>query len=187
MPDEPEMSITSVYKTIWDICKLPRTYSRCSNRIIHYDGLPDVRSLIILHLFCKVGFQANDSVTSLKMIEKGLGREDLAIVVLIDFPFQIIGGWLAARWASGKKPLRPWIWAFWPRLAFAFMSMLIVYWFPAPPLSFVFLVFLVIQTVLQGFSSSVAFLLLHITESHQIAERFNLLASLHFTRESLTR
>lgn len=140
MPDEPEMSITSVYKTIWDICKLPH-----------------VRSLIILHLFCKVGFQANDSVTSLKMIEKGLGREDLAIVVLIDFPFQIIGGWLAARWASGKKPLRPWIWAFWPRLAFAFMSMLIVYWFPAPPLSFVFLVFLVIQTVLQGFSSTIQF------------------------------
>jgi len=99
--DDPEMTVSSVYKTIWDICKLKH-----------------VQALIILHCFAKIGFQANESVTSLKMIEKGLGREDLAIVVLIDFPFQIIGGWLAAKWASGDRPLRPWVWAFWPRIFF---------------------------------------------------------------------
>ncbi|KAI6133242.1 acetyl-coenzyme A transporter 1-domain-containing protein [Pisolithus croceorrhizus] len=132
--DQSEMTVTSVYKTIWDICKLKH-----------------VRSLIIMHCFAKVGFQANEAVTSLKMIEKGLGREDLAIVVLIDFPFQIVGGWLAA------KPLRPWIWAFWPRLAFALLSTLIVYWFPTPPLSYSFLVFLVVHTVLQGLASTIQF------------------------------
>lgn len=36
---------------------------------------------------------ANDSVTSLKLLEKGLLKEDMAVAVLIDFPFQIIGGW----------------------------------------------------------------------------------------------
>ncbi|KIO02317.1 hypothetical protein M404DRAFT_16043 [Pisolithus tinctorius Marx 270] len=138
--DKSEMTVTTVYKTIWDICKLKH-----------------VRSLIIMHCFAKVGFQANEAVTSLKMIEKGLGREDLAIVVLIDFPFQIIGGWLAAKWASGSQPLRPWIWAFGPRLAFALLSTLIVYWFPTPPLSYSFLVFLVIHTVLQGFASTIQF------------------------------
>ncbi|KAI6045025.1 acetyl-coenzyme A transporter 1-domain-containing protein [Pisolithus marmoratus] len=100
-------------------------------------------SLIIMHCFAKVGFQANEAVTSLKMIEKGLGREDLAIVVLIDFPFQIVGSWLAAKWTAGNQPLRPWIWAFWPRLAFALLSTLIV--------------FLVLHTVLQGFASTIQF------------------------------
>ncbi|KAG1716324.1 hypothetical protein ID866_808 [Astraeus odoratus] len=138
--DDSEMTVTSVYKTIWDICKLKH-----------------VRSLIIMHCFAKIGFQANESVTSLKMIEKGLGREDLAIVVLIDFPFQIIGGWFAAKWSSGDKPLRPWMWAFWPRLAFAVLSTLIVHWFPTPPLSYGYLLFLVVHTVLQGFASTIQF------------------------------
>ena len=87
------------------------------------------------------------------MVEKGLGREDLAIAVLIDFPFQIFGGWIAARWSKGDKPLRPWIWAFWPRLGFALISMMIIYWFPTPPVSKGFFSFLVIHTVLSSFSS----------------------------------
>ncbi|KAG2044232.1 acetyl-coenzyme A transporter 1-domain-containing protein [Suillus americanus] len=138
--DESEMTVTSVYKTIWNICKLKH-----------------VQSLIIMHFFAKIGFQANEAVTSLKMIEKGLGREDLAIVVLIDFPFQILGGWFAAKWSRGDRPLRPWIWAFWPRLAFAFLSTLIVYWFPTPPLSYGFFVYLIIHTVLQGLASTIQF------------------------------
>ncbi|KAG1755060.1 acetyl-coenzyme A transporter 1 [Suillus paluster] len=138
--DESEMTVTSVYKTIWNICKLKH-----------------VQALIIMHFFAKIGFQANEAVTSLKMIEKGLGREDLAIVVLIDFPFQILGGWFAAKWSSGDKPLRPWIWAFWPRLAFAFVSTLIVYWFPTPPLSYGFFIYLIIHTVLQGLASTIQF------------------------------
>ncbi|KAG2155391.1 acetyl-coenzyme A transporter 1 [Suillus clintonianus] len=138
--DESEMTVTSVYKTIWNICKLKH-----------------VQALIIMHFFAKIGFQANEAVTSLKMIEKGLGREDLAIVVLIDFPFQILGGWFAAKWSSGDKPLRPWIWAFWPRLAFAFLSTLIVYWFPTRPLSYGFFVYLIIHTVLQGLASTIQF------------------------------
>lgn len=89
------------------------------------------------------------------MVEKGLGREDLAIAVLIDFPFQIFGGWIAARWSRGDKPLRPWLWAFWPRLGFALVATMIVYWFPAPPISTGFFTFLVIHTVLSSFSSYV--------------------------------
>jgi hypothetical protein len=106
-----------------------------------------------MHLFSKIGFQANDAATSLKMVEKGLGREDLAIAVLIDFPFQIFGGWLAARWSRGDRPLRPWLWAFWPRLIFALIATFIVYWFPKPPISMGFFSFLIVHTVLSSFSS----------------------------------
>ena len=101
---------------------------------------------------CKIGFQANEAVTSLKLVEKGLGREDLALAVLIDFPCQIIGGWLAAKWSIGDKPLRPWLYAFWIRLGFAAVWIGIVMHFPTPPISNMYFVFLVVTTVLQGFS-----------------------------------
>jgi PAT family acetyl-CoA transporter-like MFS transporter 1 len=111
-----------------------------------------------MHLFAKIGFIANDAVTDLKMVEKGLGREDLALAVLVDFPLQIIGGWLAARWSKGDQPLRPWVWAFWPRLGFALAAAIVVYYFPKPPISRAFFVFLVVKTVLQSFSSWVLYL-----------------------------
>lgn len=149
---EADMSITGVYKTIWSICKLRRTspffpiYSvsiRCA----------DIQLLVIMHLFAKIGFAANDAVTSLKMIEKGFKREDLAAAVLIDFPFQILGGWMTASWSRGDRPLKPWIYAFWPRLVLCLVATLIVYWFPVPPYSFSFFVFIVIHTVFSSFAS----------------------------------
>jgi len=137
---EKEMDIISVYKTIWTICKLKH-----------------IQLLIFVHLFAKIGFAANEAATSLKMVEKGLKREDLAIAVLIDFPFQIVGGWLSARWSRGDRPLRPWIYAFWPRLGFSLLAPLVVYYFPKPPLSMSFFVFLVIYTVTSSFTGTIQF------------------------------
>jgi PAT family acetyl-CoA transporter-like MFS transporter 1 len=105
-----------------------------------------------MHLLAKIGWATHEAATSLKMVEKGLGKEDLAIAVLIDFPFQILGGYLAARWSRGAHPLRPWIWAFWPRLTFALIGAIIVWRFPKPPISTSFFVLLVIQTLLGSFS-----------------------------------
>jgi len=135
-----DMSIKGVYKTIWTICKLPH-----------------VQVLVVVHLVAKIGFAANEAVTSLKMIEKGFKREDMALVVLIDFPFQIMGGWLAAKWSRGDAPLRPWIYAFFPRLFFAFIATLVVYFFPKPPISTGFFLFLILHTVLSSFASTVQF------------------------------
>lgn len=70
----------------------------------------DVQSFILLHLVAKIGFMANDSVTSLKLLEKGLLKEDMAVTVLIDFPFQIIGGWWVVHWmrcSSASAPIDP--------------------------------------------------------------------------------
>ncbi|THU91656.1 hypothetical protein K435DRAFT_759029 [Dendrothele bispora CBS 962.96] len=137
---EADMSIMGVYKTIWSICKLKH-----------------IQSLVIMHIFAKLGFAANDAASSLKMVEKGFKREDLALAVLIDFPFQIFGGYLAANWSRGNYPLRPWVIAFWPRLGFALISTLIVYWFPTPPISQGFFMFLIVHTVFSSFSSTVQF------------------------------
>lgn len=58
-------------------------------------------------LIAKIGFIAHEAVTGLKLLEKGFHKEDLALAVLIDFPFQILFGYYAAMWSSGPKPLRP--------------------------------------------------------------------------------
>lgn len=67
----------------------------------------DVQAFALVHLVSKLGTATNDAVTSLKLLEKGLSKEDLALAVLIDFPFQLIFGWIAARWSTGDRPLRP--------------------------------------------------------------------------------
>ncbi|KAF9787012.1 MFS general substrate transporter [Thelephora terrestris] len=135
-----EMDVKRVYLTIWDICKLKH-----------------VQSLLALHFVAKIGFQANDAVTQLKMVEKGLKKEDLAIIVLLDFPFQMMGGWIAGKFSTGNRALRPWLLAFWPRLGFALSSTLVVYWFPVPPITKGFLAFLVAHSVLQSFAGTIQF------------------------------
>ncbi|KAI0273249.1 acetyl-coenzyme A transporter 1 [Russula aff. rugulosa BPL654] len=135
-----DTSIIGVYKTIWSILKLKH-----------------VQSSLCVHLFAKIGWAAHDTATNLKMVEKGLGKEDLAVSVLIDFPFQILGGYLAARWSRGDRPLRPWIWAFGPRLGFVLVGAIIVWRFPKPPISTGFFAFLVMQTVLGSFSGTIQF------------------------------
>lgn len=116
---------------------------------------PDVQTLLIMHCFAKFGWAANEAVTHLKMVEKGLGREDLAIAVLIDFPFQILFGYLAARWSKGDRPLRPWLWATWPRLGFAVVAAFMIYFFPKPPITTAFFLFIIVHTCLQSLSTLV--------------------------------
>ena len=136
---------------MWGICKLPRkSYFILDGHF--WTPSADIQALLAVHFVAKIGFQANESVTSLKLVEKGLGKDELGLAVLIDFPCQIVGGWLAARWSKGDKPLRPWLYASWVRLGFAVLWVVIVRGFPTPPISTSFFVFLVAMTVLQGFS-----------------------------------
>ncbi|KAH9988801.1 acetyl-coenzyme A transporter 1-domain-containing protein [Russula compacta] len=124
---EDETNIASVYKSIWSVSRLK-----------------SIRSFLILLLVAKIGFAANDAATSLKMVEKGLGKEDFAAAVLLDFPIQVAFGYFIARWSRGDRPLRPWIWAYWPRFVFAFLAAIILWNFPAPPITTGFFAFLVV-------------------------------------------
>ncbi|KAG2023153.1 hypothetical protein CC2G_000840 [Coprinopsis cinerea AmutBmut pab1-1] len=136
---EADMSIKETYQTIWTICQLRH-----------------VQLLILIHLFAKIGFVAHEA-TSLKLVEKGLKREDLSLAVLVDFPFQILGGYFAAKWSRGDKPLRPWLYAFWPRFLFGLISTLTVLFFPKPPISTAFFTFIICHTIWSSFTSTVQF------------------------------
>ena len=75
--------------------------------IFHPSSLIDMKSFVTILLVAKIGFICNEGVTALKLLEKGFSKEDLALAALLDFPFQIVFGYYAAKWSSGPKPLRP--------------------------------------------------------------------------------
>ncbi|CAJ0651341.1 4619_t:CDS:10 [Entrophospora sp. SA101] len=131
---DDEMDIKTVYQTIWNICKMP------------------------LLLTAKIGFIANEAVTALKLMEKGFSKEDLALAVLIDFPIQILVGYYAAKWSNGPQPLKPWINAFYGRIFFASVGMLVVYVFPENNKVSSSMFYVVIASiVLSSFTSTVQF------------------------------
>ncbi|GAA6013083.1 hypothetical protein JCM10207_006166 [Rhodosporidiobolus poonsookiae] len=139
--EEGEMDLKKVYSIMRDICKLKH-----------------VQTFILVHLVTKLGTAANDAATSLKLLEKGLKKEDLALAVLIDFPFQILFGYLAARWSKGDKPLKPWLIAMWTRLAWAIISMLLISNFPqGKDIGTWYFILVVACTVGSSFSSTVQF------------------------------
>ena len=95
-------------------------------------------------------------MTGLKLVEKGFGKEDLALSVLIDFPFQLVLGYYAAKWSKGDNALRPWLWGFIARLAFAAINMAIVKGLPIP-VSTPYFLLIIVTTVTGSFASTVQF------------------------------
>lgn len=143
---EDKLGLRGAYEVMWKICKLPH-----------------VQMFLLIHLVAKIGFQANDAVTGLKLVEKGFSKEDLALTVLIDFPFQIVLGYLAARWSRGDKALTPWLWGYGARLGFAVLSMGIVYGLPTnsstsnSSVGMAYFALIIVSTVAGSFASTVQF------------------------------
>jgi len=135
------------------------THPLVNVRTLTHRGLriTGVRSFLLVHLVSKVGFAAHEAATALKIVEKGLGKEDFAVAVLTDFPIQVVFGYFVARWSRGDRPLRPWIWAYWPRFAFASLAVVILWNFPLPPITTGFFIFLVLYRSIGEMARSVRF------------------------------
>ncbi|KAG0168541.1 hypothetical protein DFQ30_004613 [Apophysomyces sp. BC1015] len=139
--EEDKLGISGVYSTIWKICKLPH-----------------MRSFIGVLLVAKIGFICHEAVTSLKLLEKGFSKEDLALAVLLDFPLQVFFGYYAAKWSNGPRPLRPWLYAFYGRLLFSALGMLVVAGYPQDQeIGFTYFAIIMASTVLSSFMSTVQF------------------------------
>ncbi|KAK6463626.1 acetyl-coenzyme A transporter 1-domain-containing protein [Scheffersomyces coipomensis] len=120
--------------------------------------LPNVQTFVVILLISKLGFQVNEAATNLKLLEKGLSKEDLSITVLIDFPFEMIFGYYAGRWSSGKAPLRPWIFGFAGRLVAAAFAQLVVYFFPEDgKVGAFYFCLIILQHLLSSFMSTIQF------------------------------
>lgn len=60
-----------------------------------------------------------EQAAPLKLLEKGVSKEALAGLVLLEFPCEVVGAVLAGRWAAAASPLRPWFLGYRLRLAMA--------------------------------------------------------------------
>jgi hypothetical protein len=132
--------IMEVYQSMWGILKLK-----------------NVQTFIIIHLIAKIGFQANDAVTSLKLLDKGFSQEDLALTILIDFPIELSLGYYIGKWCQTYPPMHIWCWAFVGRLAAAGFAQLVVSIFPAGGTTLWYLLLVICEHVLSTFMNTVMF------------------------------
>ena len=119
--------------------------------------LRNIQSIIVIHLIAKVGFQANEAVTNLKLLEKGFGQDNLSLAVLIDFPFEICLGYYAGRWSTVYKPMTLWGWAFVARLAAAAFAQGTVMLFPKEGVQTWYLLAVIVSHIFSTFSGTVMF------------------------------
>ncbi|KAF2150121.1 hypothetical protein K461DRAFT_229997 [Myriangium duriaei CBS 260.36] len=119
--------------------------------------LKNIQSIIIVHLIAKLGFQANDAVTNLKLLEKGFSQEDLALTVLIDFPFEISLGYYAGKWSEQYTPMRLWSWAFGGRLLAAVFAQFVVMIFPKGGTTTWYLLIVIVEHIFSTFMNTVMF------------------------------
>ena len=132
--------VIEVYKSMWSVLKLKH-----------------IQSIIIIHLIAKIGFQANEAATNLKLIDKGFSQEDLALTVLIDFPFEISLGYYAGRWSTAYPPIHVWCWAFIGRLVAALVAQGVVMLFPTNGVQPWYLVTVIFSHIYSTFMSTVMF------------------------------
>ena len=132
---------------VWDVYKVMMGILKLKN----------IQTLIIVHLIAKIGFQANDGVTNLKLIDKGFGTDNLALTVLIDFPFEISLGYYVGKWSSTYPPMHLWSYAFMGRLVAALFAQLTVSIFPAGGVNAGYLLIVIISHVFSTFMNTVMF------------------------------
>lgn len=93
--------------------------------------LPLMPAFIAFLLTSKVGFSAADSVTSLKLIERGVPKDKLAMLAIPIIPLQILLPWIISRYTVGKRPMDVFLKAMPPRLLMGLVYMGIVYATPS--------------------------------------------------------
>ncbi len=119
--------------------------------------LKNIQTIILIHLIAKIGFQANDSATNLKLLDKGFSQEDMALTVLIDFPFELTLGYYAGRWSAMYPPIHVWCWAFMGRLLAAGVAQTVVMIFPANGVQPWYLLTVIGMHIFSTFTNTVMF------------------------------
>lgn len=111
--EEAELSIHQTYKLLLDIIKMK-----------------PIRLLAAIMLTVKVTFAACDSVTALKLVDAGVPREKIALLVVPLVPLQIILPLVISKYTTGPRPMDVYIKSIPYRIVFANIAMLIVWFAP---------------------------------------------------------
>ncbi|XP_046391387.1 acetyl-coenzyme A transporter 1 [Ischnura elegans] len=112
--EHPNIGVRQTYKLLWDI--------------IH---LPTIKSTMLILLTSKIGFSACDAVTSLKLMDAGVPKEELAMLAVPLVPLQIVLPLIISKYTSGPRPMDLYLKAVPYRLAFGLLAAFIVWITPS--------------------------------------------------------
>ncbi|MEW5299058.1 MAG: hypothetical protein WDW36_002107 [Sanguina aurantia] len=93
--------------------------------------LPAVWKLTAFLLTSRLGILAAEGAASLKLIDKGVSKEALATLVLLQFPVELATALAAGRWAARTSPARPFLVGYGLRLVAAALTVWLVAVFPS--------------------------------------------------------
>ncbi|NWQ85735.1 ACATN protein, partial [Burhinus bistriatus] len=110
---EETKGITDTYRLLFSIIKMPAVLTFC-----------------LLILTAKVGFSAADAVTGLKLVEEGVPKEHLALLVVPMVPLQIILPLIISKYTAGPQPLNTFYKAMPFRLLLGLEFAFLVWWTP---------------------------------------------------------
>ncbi|KAJ5939998.1 hypothetical protein N7516_000166 [Penicillium verrucosum] len=119
--------------------------------------LRPIQRTVLVHLLARLAFEVNDGATDLKLLDKGFGNANLAMLVLIIMPFDLASAHLGGVFSKKYQPLRVWSVTYSIRLFSVVIAALVVALGPdGPPSSFyIFVVF--IQRMFSVTSATVMF------------------------------
>ncbi|KAL5279807.1 SLC33A1 family protein [Megaselia abdita] len=111
--DNPDLDIKDSYKVLFNIIKMK-----------------PILILSAILLTVRVTFAACDAVTSLKLIDAGVPKEKLALLVVPLVPLQIILPLVVSRYTNGPKPMDVYTKAIPYRMVFSTIIVVITYFTP---------------------------------------------------------
>ena len=88
--------------------------------------LPSVLSLAAVLITCRIGFTGVESATHLRLIEKGMAKESLALLGVSWFPVELLFTAVIGRYTSGPRPLSLWTIGYVGRLFLSFSYLAVV-------------------------------------------------------------
>lgn len=92
--------------------------------------MPAVQKFCLMILTAKIGFSASDAVTGLKLVERGVPKEHLALLAVPMVPLQILLPLLISKYTAGPKPLNVFHRAMPFRLLMGLEFAFLVWWTP---------------------------------------------------------
>mmetsp|Transcript_13167 Transcript_13167/g.41674 ORF Transcript_13167/g.41674 Transcript_13167/m.41674 type:complete len:371 (+) Transcript_13167:407-1519(+) len=111
--ESSDQSISESYLQLWSTVRLPA-----------------VRRLGAVLVTSRLGVIAVESVGPFKLMDKGVLRETISMLVLLQFPVELIFAVVAGRWASTAGAHRPWVVGWWARSALALLTTVAIAVFP---------------------------------------------------------
>ncbi|XP_050336198.1 acetyl-coenzyme A transporter 1 [Bactrocera neohumeralis] len=111
--DEHELNLRESYKILFDMVRMR-----------------PIQILAAILLTVKVTFAACDAVTSLKLIDAGVPKEKLALLVVPIIPLQIVLPLIVSRYTHGPRPMEIYVKAIPYRIVFSTIAAIITYCTP---------------------------------------------------------